>query len=114
MSATTSGPSVADPAGTPPTPPATPDQDTPKKPMRSLPESMWSQSFIYGMFMLPIAAGVLIGAFKYLDQAVVATLAGVAINKLLSPSDFFYGGSKHPPAPEPTPGVTTTTTTAPP
>lgn len=114
MSATTSGPSVADPAGTPPTPPATPDQGTPKNSMRSLPESLKSQSFIYAVGMLLIVPPLLFAVFRYLSSDVAAALAGSALMKLLSPSDFFYGGSKHPPAPEPTPGVTTTTTTAPP
>lgn len=76
---------------------------------RSLPESLWSQSFIYGMCMLPIAAGVLAAAFMWLDKQVASTLAATALALLLAPSQFFFGAAKHQPAT--TPGTVTTPST---
>lgn len=76
-------------------------------PVRSQPESLWSQSFIYAMMMLPIAAGVIAGAFVYLDKGVAATIAAGALPLLLNPSSFYYGGAK-----DRTPTGTTQTTTA--
>lgn len=76
-------------------------------PVRSQPESLWSQSFIYGMTMLPIAAGVIVCAFFFLDKQVSATIAAMSLPLLLNPSPFYFGGVK-----DRTPTGTTQTTTA--
>jgi hypothetical protein len=88
------------------TTPSTPDVPVET---RSLPESLWSQSFIYAMCMLPIAAGVLAAAFMWLDKQVASTLAGTALGLLLAPSQFFFGAAKH--QPTTTPGTVTTPST---
>lgn len=77
------------------------------------PDTLYSQAFIYAMCMLPMAGGVLWGAFKYLSPEVAATLAGTALGLTLGgPTGYFYGAAKHPP---PTaPGTATTTTVTPP
>lgn len=82
-------------------------------------DSLYSQAFIYAMCLLPLAAGVLVGAFKYLSPEVAATLAGTALGLTLGgPTGYFYGAAKHQPAtpttPTTVPGATTTTTVTPP
>lgn len=84
--------------------------------MRGQPESLWSQSFIYGVLMLPVAAGVIILSFLWLDKQVASTIAAMSIPLLLAPSNFFFGAAKHQPQDGPQtlpPGSTTTTTVAP-
>lgn len=79
------------------------------------PDTLWSQAFIFAMCLLPIGAGVLWGAFKYLSSDVAASLAGTAIGLTLgAPSGYFFGAAKHTaPAPAAAGGVVTTTTTPP-
>lgn len=71
------------------------DPPKPEQPTRSVPDTMISQRFIYALCCLPIVAGIIIGAFKYLDAAVVSTLCATALAGLLgNPSTFFYGAAK--------------------
>lgn len=78
-------------------------------------DSLYSQAFIYAACMLPIAAGVLIGSFKYLSPEVASTLAGTALGLTLGgPTGYFFGAAKHPTGNSPATPPTTTTVTAPP
>lgn len=75
-------------------------------------DSLYSQAFIYAMFMMPIGAGVLVGAFKYLSPEVASTLAGTALALVLgNPSQYFFGAAKHTTTIATPQGMTTTTVT---
>jgi hypothetical protein len=77
-------------------------------------DTLYSQAFIYAMCVLPIGAGIIIGAFKYLSPEVASTLAGTALTLVLgNPSQFFFGAAKHASATTPTAPITTTVTAPP-
>jgi hypothetical protein len=77
-------------------------------------DSLYSQAFIYALCMLPLAAGILVGVFKYLSPEVAAALAGTALGLTLGgPTGYFYGAAKHPTTPLPAPTTTTVSGPAP-